>query len=69
MTQDELRRIRMSLNMSQRQLARALRLGPNGDRTIRRWEQGEYPVTGPASLALEYMEKENGPKKQRAAGG
>ena len=69
MTQDDIRRIRKGMGMSQRQLAQALRLGPNGDRTIRRWERGVIPITGPASLALEYMEKENGSKKQTAARG
>lgn len=67
MTPDDVRRIRMKFGMSQRELAKAIRLGDNGDRTIRRWEAGAIPVTGPASLALEYLEKGHG-KKQRAVG-
>ena len=53
---------RKALGLSQQGLAEALRLGPNGERTIRRWEQGDVPITGPASLALEMMvqRKESG---------
>lgn len=46
---------RKALGLSQQGLAEALRLGPNGERTIRRWEQGDVPITGPASLALEML--------------
>jgi len=68
MTKEDVKRIRIKLGMNQRELAHAIRLGLNGDRTIRRWEGGFIPVPGPASLALEYMEKEHGSKKQRATG-
>jgi DNA (cytosine-5)-methyltransferase 1 len=57
MTPEEIRRIRLRLGYSQNELAAALRLGPNGDRTIRRWEKGEADITGPASLALECLDK------------
>ena len=63
MSPEDIKRIRRSMSMSQRQLAHAIRLGPNGDRTIRRWENGEIPITGPASLVLEYMEKERGRRR------
>jgi hypothetical protein len=36
-------------------LAEALRMGPNGERQVRRWEQGETPVSGPASVAIELL--------------
>jgi DNA-binding transcriptional regulator YiaG len=68
-TSEDVKRIRVKLGMNQRQLAQAIRLGLNGDRTIRRWEKGEIAVAGPASLALEYLEKDDGSKKQRATGG
>jgi DNA-binding transcriptional regulator YiaG len=46
---------RRRLGLSQTGLAEALRLGPNGERTIRRWEAGDVPVTGPASVAIELL--------------
>jgi DNA (cytosine-5)-methyltransferase 1 len=54
-TADELVAARKALGLSQSGLAEALRLGPNGDRTVRRWEAGDVPVTGPASLAIELL--------------
>lgn len=56
MTPDRVREIRLTLGLSQNALAEVLRLGPNGARTIRRWESGQVPITGPASVALELME-------------
>ncbi len=55
MTPAEIRASRQSLGLSQTGLAEALRLGPNGERTIRRWEAGDIPVTGPASVAIELL--------------
>lgn len=57
MTPDQLKAARKRLGFSQSGLAEALRLGPNGERTIRRWECGDVPVTGPASVAIELMLK------------
>lgn len=57
MNPDRIKSIRSGLGLSQMGLAEALRLGPNGKRTVRRWETGEIVITGPASLALECMEK------------
>jgi DNA-binding transcriptional regulator YiaG len=57
MTKEELKAIRMRLGYSQNEMAAAIRLGPNGDRTIRRWEAGEIPISGPASLALELLDE------------
>jgi DNA (cytosine-5)-methyltransferase 1 len=61
MTPAEVKDSRHRLGLSQSGLAEVLRLGPNGERTVRRWEQGDIPITGPASLAIELLlEKEQG---------
>lgn len=39
----------------QSELGRRLRLGSDPGRLIRRWEAGDVPVSGPASVAVEYM--------------
>lgn len=55
MTPDEVKRARIALRLTQPQLAELLGLQPgNGDRTIRGWEDGTRPITGPAALALTY---------------
>ena len=51
----EVKDARRALGLSLKGMAELLRLGPNGERTIRRWESGEVPVTGPASLAIEML--------------
>lgn len=51
----QIKEARRALNMSQAGLAQALRMGANGKRQIRRWEDGEVPISGPASLALEAL--------------
>jgi DNA-binding transcriptional regulator YiaG len=55
MTPDELRKARKRLGLSQAGLAEALCMGANGGRTVRRWELGEIPVTGPASVAVQLL--------------
>lgn len=57
MTPKQVREARQSLGLQQAELAQALRLGPNGRVTVGRWEQdtGPSPISGPASLALEYL--------------
>jgi DNA (cytosine-5)-methyltransferase 1 len=55
MSPADLRSARKRLGLSQSGLAEALRMGPNGERTIRRWERGEVPITGPASVAIESL--------------
>lgn len=60
MSPDRIRDIRMALGLSQNGLAEALRLGSNGGRTVRRWESGEIPISGPASVALELMAEKEG---------
>lgn len=55
MTPANLKAFRKRLGLTQSGLAEALRLGSNGERTIRRWERGDIPVTGPASVAIELL--------------
>lgn len=43
---------RKRLGMTQKELADAIGLSKNGDRTIRRWESGETDIPGPAYLAI-----------------
>lgn len=50
---DKLKELRIELGASQNDLAKLL--GLSSDRVIRAWEMGEKPITGPASLALEYI--------------
>jgi DNA-binding transcriptional regulator YiaG len=47
------RRCRKTLGLSQSAIARALLIA--SDRTVRRWEQDELMVAGPAWVALEGM--------------
>ena len=51
----DIKNVRRALDMSARDLADALRMGANGDREVRRWEDGEKPVSGPASVAIEAL--------------
>lgn len=55
MTPAECKAARQRLGLSQAGLAEALRMGPNGERQVRRWEAGETPVSGPASVAIELL--------------
>jgi DNA-binding transcriptional regulator YiaG len=58
MTPSMIKFIRTDLGLSQAELAQRLGLSiKNGDRLIRRWESGETSITGPASVALEYMHR------------
>jgi DNA-binding transcriptional regulator YiaG len=51
-------RCRKALALSQPAMARALLIAQ--DRTIRRWEQDEQAISGPAWVALEMMLRGNG---------
>lgn len=53
MTPAEIKAIRQRYGLSQTELAALLRI--SDIRTIRRWEKGEVPVSGPASVVLELM--------------
>jgi DNA-binding transcriptional regulator YiaG len=55
MTADELKPARRELGLSAAKLARALELGEQGGRTVRRWEAGDRPVAGPAAVAVRLM--------------
>lgn len=46
---------RTELGLTQRQLARRLRFGRNGERTLRRWESGETAPDEPYRYALERL--------------
>ncbi len=55
MTPDAIKAARKRLGFTQSELAEALRMGANGGRTVRRWEAGEMPITGPAAVAIELL--------------
>ena len=55
MTPAELRDIRVSLGLSQRDLARFLRLKDSDGRVVRMWESGEREPSGPISLIYELL--------------
>jgi DNA-binding transcriptional regulator YiaG len=50
-----LRDARQRLGLSADSLANKLRLGSTGGRTVRRWEAGEVPISGPAQVAIELL--------------
>jgi DNA-binding transcriptional regulator YiaG len=60
MTPEAFRAARKNLGLSIVGLSIALGVGdhagPN-ERTIRRWEKGEWPIPGPVVLAVRYLEK------------
>lgn len=59
MTAAQLRSLRAALDLSQADLGRLLYLSEdNCARTIRRWENDEVAITGPAQKALELIAKE-----------
>lgn len=55
MTPFALREARQSLGLSAAAMAVALGLGTDSGRTIRRWESGKSPISGPVSLAVQAM--------------
>lgn len=50
-----MRHCRLSLGMTHGELASALRLAPQAESQITRWEEGTMPVPGPVALAIEYL--------------
>jgi DNA-binding transcriptional regulator YiaG len=58
LTPQEVRAARAALGLSANGLAEALRLGKGGGRTVRRWESGQVPISGPATVAIQLMLKE-----------
>lgn len=55
MTPGAIKAARKRLGLTQSGLAEVLRMGGNGGRTVRRWEGGEIPITGPAAVAIELL--------------
>lgn len=55
MTPADFRTARKALGLSANGMAEALCLGKGGGRTVRRWESGETPISGPVSVAVELM--------------
>lgn len=56
MTADQFRAIRRRLGLTQSQLAARLRIADA--RTIRRYEGGKVPITGPVSVLMELWARE-----------
>lgn len=54
MTPERIRAIRKAAGLSIRDMASVLRM--KDERTVRRWEHGDVPISGPASILLEMME-------------
>jgi DNA-binding transcriptional regulator YiaG len=53
---DTIRRARLALGLTQAQLAVALELfGPYGKDTVRAWESGKRPISGPGRAAIRLM--------------
>lgn len=61
MTPAEFNRIRQSKGLSIAQIARILRIGDRS--TIHRWSTGERPVSGPASILLEMLDRGELPER------
>jgi DNA-binding transcriptional regulator YiaG len=55
MTPAELKAGRHELGLSAAQLGKALRLGADGGRTVRRWEAGDRAIPGPVEIVVELM--------------
>jgi len=55
MTPSDLRAARAQLDLSTAGLARALKMGAHGERTVRHWERGDYAPSGPAQVAIRLM--------------
>lgn len=52
MTPAEFKAARSQLGLSARALAEALELGAHGGRTVRRWESGDSPISGPVAVLM-----------------
>lgn len=63
MTPAEIQSIRKRARLTQSGLARVLRI--TDQRTIRRWENGDIPVSGPASIILEMIDSGELPGRYR----
>ena len=61
MTPNRIRDIRKGNDLSYTQLAAILRVSDL--RTVRRWEKGQVPISGPASILLELIETDELPDR------
>lgn len=61
MTPTEIKSIRERAGLTQTELARLLRI--SDIRTIRRWETGVVPISGPASIILELIAADELPNR------
>lgn len=61
MTPAEIKAIRERARLTQAELADLLRISDR--RTVRRWETGDVPVSGPASIILELMAADELPNR------
>ena len=58
MTRSQMRELRQSLGLTQRELAQLLRLAPNtGADTVRKYESGVIRPSGPVVLLYELLQK------------
>lgn len=61
MTAAEVKAIRNAAGLTQTELARLLRI--SDIRTIRRWEVGDVPISGPASIIMGLIAEDQLPAK------
>lgn len=61
MSPAEIKAIRERARLTQTELAALLRISDK--RTVRRWETGEVPISGPASIILELLDKDELPNR------
>jgi DNA-binding transcriptional regulator YiaG len=55
MSPNEVRDARRALGLTLHELAVLLRMGGDGKRSVRRWEDGDREISGPASVAIEAL--------------
>lgn len=55
MTPADFRTARKALGMTQKQLAKALRMGTHGWQTISKWEGDGATIPGPVQVAMEHL--------------
>jgi DNA-binding transcriptional regulator YiaG len=55
LTAQEVKTARILMGLTEGGLASLLRMGNSGRRQVRRWESGDVPVSGPASVAIEAL--------------
>jgi DNA-binding transcriptional regulator YiaG len=67
MTPTRIQSIRKQAGLSQTGLAALLRIADL--RTIRRWEKGDVPISGPASVVLEMLDRDELPARYTEQGG